>query len=291
MKLFSIILIFLTVLGCSDATNRDIDGIAPQNNSEVLSQDSIANKLPTLIFTWEVNFTSAEKDTLKEWIHEVNAAVCATLGVLPYDIHVNLMESNSGSRPVPFGFARRRDGKSQVHLYVNKGFTKADFLADWTAQHEFSHLYIPFLSKKSKWFTEGFATYLSRRVMIKQGYFTESSFNEMYRSKFAEAKPYYNSSTTNFVEVSDSLKNNHIYWAMYWGGASYFYVIDEKLQQEKNMRFEEVIQQYQLCCHNGSDKSLKDVIASFDEVIGETWFNDLMKLYRNEPAREVLRNF
>ncbi len=243
-----------------------------------------------LIWSWEGEFTTGEQEKVKDWITEVSEATNNTLGQYGFDVYVNIIRSNSKNRPVPFGFARRREGKNQVHLYVNPTATKDELLRDWTAQHEFSHLSIPFLGSKNKWFSEGFATFLSRQTMMDQGLYTQVEFDSLYHSKITEAKAYYNSSTKTFIEVSDSLLDNNVYSHMYWGSTTFLFTIDKRLRKERDIRFVDIMKEYQPLFRD-SDKSIKDVIRSFDKVIGEDWCWELMAVYRNNPSNVIMEDY
>jgi hypothetical protein len=243
-----------------------------------------------LIWTWEGDFTADEQEKLKTWITDVNAANSHTLGPNQFDIYVNFIRSESKNRPVPFGFASRKNGINQVNLYVNPSASAEELMEDWTAQHEFSHLSIPYLGSKHKWFSEGFATFLSRQTMMDQGFYTQTEFDSLYHRKISEAKEFYNSTTKTFIEVSDSLMQHYSYSHMYWGGSTFFFTLDKRLRDERSIRFVDIMKIYQLK-YRSEDRSIKDVIASFDRVIGESWCIDLMKIYRNEPSAIVMENY
>lgn len=234
------------------------------------------------------DFNQEEKTKLKAWIQEVYDATMITLGVYEFDVFVYFHRSESDYSPVPFGYTSRKEGDNQVHFYVNPTASLDELLEDWTAPHELSHLSVPFLGKPSKWFSEGFATFLSRQTMIEMGYYTDASFDSLYFSKIDDNRPAYLSSTKTFIEVSDSLVSKGRYGPMYWGGTSFFMTIDLRMRAEMNKRFIEIIQDYQSCCRL-TDKNLKQVISSFDKILGETWCRDLLDIYREQPSYEALK--
>ena len=78
---------------------------------------------------------------------------------------IHFFRSEKGN-PVSFGLAKALEAGRQAHFYVNPKASLGDLLSDWIAPHELSHLSIPFLEKKDKWFTEGFATFLSRQLLL-----------------------------------------------------------------------------------------------------------------------------
>lgn len=289
------ILLFLSLfmLLFSACTTRNENNAIPPENVDMRG-DFEPVETPALdydlIWAWDGDFTGDEKEKLKAWTTEISEATRRTLGQYQFDVYVTLIRSDAKNRPVPFGFTRRNDGINQVHLYVNPSASADELMNDWTAQHEFSHLSIPYLGTKHKWFSEGFATFLSRQTMMDQGFYTQNEFDALYHSKITEAKEYYNSSTKTFIEVSDSLLENHNYSHLYWGSSTFFFTIDKRLREERSMRFVDIMKEYQ-SKYRSDDKALIDVVHSFDKVIGETWCGDLMSIYRNQPAVVVMQNY
>ena len=241
-------------------------------------------------YHYENEFSDSEQLKLEIWMDEVYAATQATLGSCPFDVQVHFFASKHSSRPVSFGLAKRKDGINSVSLYVDPTASLEDLLADWTAPHELSHLSIPFLGKSSKWFSEGYATFLSRQIMMDMGYYTQESFDSLYTTRIKEAASDYASDELTFIERSNELAANHQYSSMYWGSASFLFVIDKRLRAEQDKRFTDILIDYQVCCRL-EDRNLKDVIQSFDQLIGDSWCNDLMAIYRNKSANEALKSF
>lgn len=261
-----------------------------ESDSSVESQSVPAVDF-VLHWNWVDDFSPAEQEKLQSWITEVYAATTQTMGQYPFDVSIYFHASQSGGdRAVTFGYVTFKEGKNQAHFYVNPVAEMDELLADWIAPHELSHLAIPFIGKKSKWFTEGFATFFSRQIMMEMGQLSQTEFDTLYYQKIAETKKYYNSTSKTFIEVSDSLLQHHIYGSMYWGSTSFFMTIDERLRKEKGCRFIHVLQEYQGCCRL-TDKSLQDVIASLDGIIGSPFCADLMSDYRNKPSTEVMNSF
>lgn len=276
---------FLLVACNSVSPEVDQPEIDNPSAEDVVSSAYGSNKI---YWNYETEFSLDEQVKLQTWILEVMDAVSSTLGYYPFDIHVFFHGSD---RDVPVAFGHTKRGKNQsVHFYVNPSFPLEDFNADWTAQHEISHLSIPFVGRNNSWFAEGFATYLSRQIMIEQGYFTEESFDEMYLSRIGECMKYYGSCTRTHVEVSDSLKESYNYGDMYWGSSSFFFTADSLLQETHDKKFREVVMLYQNT-NRLKDKSLKELIASLDAIIQDDLFTKLMWAYRNDPSCEVMKGY
>jgi len=269
------------VVGCS-APSEEIEVEEEDSNEEVTEVGDYK-----LFWYWEDDFKEAEQTKLKNWILDVDEATHAVLGTYPFDIHYHFHRSN-GNQVVSFGHTARNSLQG-VHFYVNSDFSEEEFHADWTAPHEISHLAIPFVGRNNKWFSEGFATYFSRQIMIEMGCLTQHQFDSMYFSKIQDKMVYYNSPST-FIEVSDSLQENSIYSAFYWGGSSFFLKLDRQLKKEHSTNFCNIIASYQ-SQNRMKDNSLRALIKSFDSILGEDIFSSLMKDYRSLPSREVMQEF
>lgn len=243
-----------------------------------------------LVYHFEDEFNEAEQVKLTNWIDQIYTATQKTLGVYPFDVHIHFYASTGSASPVSFGFARRNAGTSAVTFYVNPSASSDDLLGDWVAPHELSHLSIPFFGKSCKWFTEGYATFFSRQIMMDMGYYSQASFDSTYLSGIQIAAKVYDSDERTFIERSNELLDNHHYSSMYWGSASFLFTIDKKLRANQNRRFVDIIKEYQVCCRL-SDITLRDVIQSFDELIGEPWCSELMVVYRNKSANDALSEY
>ena len=231
---------------------------------------------------WEDSFSKTEKEKIIDWLNEVSSAVTETLGKYPFEINLYIHESESTREPVPWAHTVR--GKEQgVRFHVNPNFSLTEFKEDWTAQHEISHLSIPFVGKENMWFSEGYASYMQYQVMWQQGVLTTEEIKEKYRLKLKTNVPEYDSDES-FLEVSKQLKSRYNYPAVYWGGACFFVQADSLLRNEKNMSLNSVIRKYQKNGRN-SDEDLNDLITSLDKISNSTIFSDLLYAFQNGTAR------
>ena len=285
-RVFFLILLFI-LGGCESNSDQE------STNSPSDPKDGNGKMFPygahKVYWNWESKFSKKEQEKLKNWIHEVIMATNKTLGNYPFDLYVHFHRAKRDNQAVSFGHTSR--GKQQaVHFYVTPSYSLGDFLSDWKAPHEISHLSLPFVGDQNSWFSEGYATYMSRKIMIEMGYYTATEFDSIYRENIAETKLHYGSVTSTFAEVSDSLLDEHCYSIMYWGSASFFYTADKKLQQEYNTDLVSVIRAYQACCRLQDDK-LEDVIHSLDKIAEADIFTKLLSDYRSKPSIEVMKEF
>src|SRR5262245_24762273 len=97
---------------------------------------------------------------LRAWIGECLQATLTAYGRLPLPAaRVRIEPATRRDRsPVPWGQTLRRDDVS-VLLFVRADATPSELRADWTAVHELSHLFHPFLGDEGRWLAEGLASY------------------------------------------------------------------------------------------------------------------------------------
>ena len=209
-----------------------------------------------------------------------------TIGVFQFDVYI-FFHTSPRAEVVSFGKASRKNGINELHLYMNPSASLEDLMEDWVAPHEISHLAIPPTGKGTKWFSEGFATYFSRQVMIELGYYDQNSFDELYARKTRAAEREYLDFDGTFPEVSEKMTERYRYSTMYWGSAGFFWRLDSILRAEEALHLRTIVKAYQYQ-NRMTDRNLKSVIKSWDLLIGREMANDLMKQYRNESVQDLL---
>ena len=238
-----------------------------------------------IIYHWEDHFDKKEKEKITTWLNKTALATQQTVGNYPFDLHFYIHRSENAKEPVPWGNTERSEIQG-VTFHVNPDFSLEEFLHDWTAPHEISHLAIPFPGKSNRWFSEGFATYMQGQILIKMGEFTPEQIETKYQKKLSNCRPYYQSDSP-FIVVADSLKRNHHYPEMYWGSVTFFVNLDQHLQQTQGKSLNELLQEYQTCCRS-NDKNLNDLIHSFDRLTNDSYPSELLEAYRFGKARDVI---
>lgn len=242
-----------------------------------------------IIWHWVDDFAENEQEKLKDWLRVITKVTKQTIGIYQFDVHYYFYRSN-GNEPVPFAHTRRSGNKQSVHFYVNPKYTLQEFVGDWTAQHEISHLSIPFVGKKNMWFSEGYATYLSRKIMITQDIYTSDEFDSLYYNRIGGDKYIFNYGELTIPRLCDKLKKAHHYPAIYYAGCSYFYRIDKLLIDSHHTELIDVVAKYQKQ-NRLLDQGLSDVIKSFDEIVGSPVFSELFFDYSNNPSSQTLSYF
>ena len=225
---------------------------------------------------WQHRFTPAEQQKLSLWLKQASAATTELLGPYPFTMQFYLY-SRPALEPVPWANTWR-DSTQQVHFYVAAGFSLEQFLQDWTAYHEISHLALPFLGKEHAWFAEGFASFMQYQVMQRAGLI--ASAKDAIAAKFGAHKSRY-ASSESLRDNATRLLAQRRYAAGYWAGAQYFVVADKLLQEQQKPELATLIKQYQQCCRL-RDNSLTQVIISLDKLSDSKLFSELLQRFSEQ---------
>jgi len=274
--LFSLV-ILISVFSCNSNSDKA---------QSIVVADTVSYSSQKITWKWEGDFSAEEQKKMKEWITFVSDCAQKVLGRFPFDLNYHFHRADGIDYAVGFGYTRRTSTYQSAHFDVNPIYPMEDFMNDWIAPHEISHLALPRLDQKDKWFFEGFATYLSRKVMIEMGTITEAEADSTARARIANIKYAYESNS-NFVFVADSMILQYGYTELYWGGGSYFHKIDRKLKQENKISLVDVLKYFQMWRHQ-PDLELNEVIDAFDRISQSTVFSDLCRDYTTLPARGIL---
>jgi hypothetical protein len=257
--------------------------IFPQTEHYIGDEPAInisTKPLANVIWHWEDSFAESETHQIKNWLATVNKAVIQTLGNYPFKTHFYIHRSTRGDEPVPWANTTR--GKKQgVHFHINMDYPLNEFLNDWTAQHEISHLSIPFVGSENSWFSEGYATFMQYQIMKAQGVFTESEIQEKYLNRVADCKSSYQTNLT-FPEAADSLKGVWNYPDMYWGGVSFFWTLNQEYQKQ-NRSLNDVVKAYVNCCRV-NESTPKELCEAFDKITQSEIATKLLDQYETQPA-------
>ena len=241
----------------------------------------ISRPLANTVWHWEDDFTNQETYQIKNWLAKVNKAVISTLGNYPFKTHFYIHRSTKGNEPVPWAHTSRSK-KQGVHFHISMDYNEDEFLKDWTAPHEISHLSIPFVGSENSWFSEGYATFMQYQIMETQGVLTALEVEDKYVSRVSECKASYQTNLP-FPEASDSLKKVWNYPDMYWGGVSFFWKLDKAYQRSIGKRLTSVIKMYVNCCRV-NESSPRELCNKLDELTETKLASNLLTQYETEPS-------
>jgi len=267
--------VFLLMVGCN-------------NNTEAIALE-IPEKKQLISFVYEDEFSPEEKVKLEEWINVTSTTAQKVLGEYPFDISYHFHRSENSETPCSFGHTARTDSTHAAHFYVDPTYSLKALKADWVAPHEISHLALPRLPKSNLWFYEGFATYMSRQVMIETGIYTPAQVDSINHARISAVTDRFE--TTAFLPaVADSLIANHYYPSVYWIGASFFDQADQRLKAAAKIPLVDILKEFQSCCHVPK-MTIGQVVADWDKISESNILSELFTYYTTTPCNQLLVSY
>ena len=244
----------------------------------------VSNAQSKLIYTWEDEFSEAEKEKVQTWLGATYKAVQSKIGEYPFDVylHIHLKEGKGESCPWANTW---RYPKQQIFFHIDPSYSLEDFMNDWTAPHEMSHLAIPYIGEKEAWYAEGFASFMQYQIMMEMSVMTKAEADSAYHAKFSGVEKYYqNKNSIGPIAVEKREERN--FKAMYWGGANLFFQWNEQLLKINNQDLCSLFPSYLDCCRKKA-RGVDGVTNSLDEVIGYTIGTDLLHQFREGQSKST----
>jgi hypothetical protein len=185
---------------------------------------------------------------------------------------------------VPFGHVIR-DGGTAVQFFVDPSRPAAEFLADWTAPHEFSHLLLPYVGAEAKWIAEGLASYYQNVLMARAGTYDEARAWAKLVAGFGRGEH-----SVPALSLEDAMPVGGWDGIMktYWGGAAVFLLADLELRQRSAGAFalDDALAGLAACClPSARTWSAPELFATLDEQSPHAVF---VPLYERHHAARTL---
>jgi len=210
---------------------------------------------------------AARADRLQAWLAECARAQLSAFGRFPLreaTVRVRLVPRRGRDpSPVPWGQTVREDGVS-VLLFVRDDAGEEELRADWTAVHELSHLFHPYLGDSGRWLAEGLASYYQNVLRARAGLLDGEEAWRRLDGGFRRGR-----------EVGAGPRMDAIGWQrgstmrIYWGGAAFWLDADLALRREHGRSLDQVLAAYSRCCLREDSRSAPDAfIAALDRAGG-----------------------
>ncbi len=217
---------------------------------------------------------------LHRWIRETASQATTVSGRFPLRtayVRVQQIDSRNAS-PVPWG-QTRREGQAGVLLYVRRDADYEALRSDWTAVHEFSHLFHPYLGERGRWLAEGLASYFQNRLRARAGILTQHQAWQRLDAGFRRG-----AAATAGTPLDTMGRARGGTMRVYWAGAAYWLQADLALHHQ-GTTLDAVLDGYAHCCLQGTASvAPQDFILALDRVSGG---DALLSLYRRHANARV----
>lgn len=219
----------------------------------------------------------ARADELQDWLAECARAARTASGRFPLSraqVRIRLVPRRGADpSPVPWGQTVRDDGVA-VLLYVREDASVAELREDWTAVHELSHLFHPYLGSEGRWLAEGLASYYQNVSRARAGMLDADEAWRRLEGGFQRGR-----------RVGAGPRMDEIGWSrgstmrIYWAGAAFWLEADLALRR-RGGDLDRVLARYSQCCLVGDEHvPPKAFIAALDRVGGDGVFAGLYARY------------
>lgn len=229
---------------------------------------------------WQDRFSEREKTKLRTWLTYTAESASLINGVFPVEeANIHLHKINRGKGPVPWAHTVRTGTPEGVVFHVNPRKSLRSFKQDWTATHEFSHLYLPYVGRKDIWLSEGFASYYQHLLMMRQGTLSIPAGWQKIKDGFdrGAADPH---KLGTLKETSMLMRENRAFKRVYWTGALYFLEIDIALR-EQGLSLDEVVSGFQACRRfQPGPWTGARLVAELDRAAGTSIFSEKFRDYQ-----------
>jgi hypothetical protein len=215
---------------------------------------------------------------IENWVQSAARNVASLHGRFPVEaLQVVVAPAGHGKGPVPWAYVARGGGPS-VHFFINPAYSAADFRRDWSATHEMSHLFLPYVAARDTWLAEGLPTYLQYVLMARAGVLEErEAWSRMIVGLQRAAKV---GPGVTLAQASQRAGIGGIYQRVYWGGASLFLEADLRLraQSEGRQSVDTALDGIARCCLAEHRRwQAAELLQAMDRATGTTLFSDLAR--------------
>lgn len=215
---------------------------------------------------------------LQRWLAEAADATLTAFGRYPLrraQVRIRQIDSRDPS-PVPWGQTERGDGVA-VLLFVRRDASLAQLRADWTAVHELSHLFHPYLGRDGRWMAEGLASYYQNVLRARAGLLTPDQAWRQLDAGFGRGRRLGPGAALDELGRGGTMR-------VYWAGAAYWLEADLALRRERGLDLDTVLSRYARCCLDAAaddmDEASPQAFADeLDRLGGDGVFARLYRRY------------
>lgn len=274
--------VILLALGAAGNASGGARASAPNDRAETRAPGALLRLGGATLRTEIVGDVSNERRALlQRWVAECAQAALAAFGRFPLPeatVRVEQVRRTSAS-PVPWGQTSRRESVA-VLLYVRENASLDELRADWTAVHELSHLFHPYLGDDGRWLAEGLASYYQNVLRARVGLLEPEEAWRRLDAGFGRG-----SREDSGLPLTELARRHRGTMRVYWAGAAYWLEADLVLRREHGSSLDAVLSQYARCCLRGTREVAPErFVAQLDAIAGNAVFVPLYRRYAQSAA-------
>lgn len=222
------------------------------------------------------------------WIEETITTVTSVHGQLP-QLQPQVLLVPIGKRPEAVVMAHvMRGGGLSVEFFIDETRPLDEFTNDWTATHEFSHMLVPYVSRRDRWLSEGLASYYQNVLRARNGRLSETQAWQKLYEGFQRGE----NGTHGGSLAQATRKGRSSTMRIYWSGAALMLMADTQLRESSggHQSLDTALKSLSACCmKNGKTWRARELFTRLDSLTQTAIFTQLYDRYVHEGGFPDLR--
>lgn len=228
----------------------------------------------------------ADIEAMRAWIQDAAMSVAGVHGRFPVPSpQILVMPGARAQEPTPWAYVLR-GGQAAAHFFVNQRRPLRDYIEDWTAPHELSHLLLPYVASHDAWLSEGMATYYQYVIRARSGAISPEDAWQRMHAGFKRGRDFAAKGMT-LEQATVRMFRDGGYMRVYWSGAAILMLADVELRRRSDNRqsLDTVLAQFAGCCLDPEPEwTARQVFEKFDELSGTDVFRKLYDAHVQSTA-------
>lgn len=221
------------------------------------------------------------KDEILLWLAENSHATQTLFGEAPLKkSQVLVAPLGPKGGPVPWGEVQR-GGYPTVHFFIDETRPIKQFMADWTASHELSHLFLPKIHWRDRWMSEGIASYYQNVLRARSGMLSQETAWQKLKQGFTRGRK---------AQDHRPLRNARKVMHLYWGGVGFYFLADLRLR-EQGKSLDQTMKRFKDCCLPSEQSwTAEELTTKLDELSQTSIFTSLLEKEATESRFPISEN-
>lgn len=217
---------------------------------------------------------------VRDWLTHAATTVTTLYGRFPVgSVQIVVVPNARGNEPVPSAYVLR-GGMPAVYFFINQRKPLSDFLTDWTAVHELSHLLLPFVRPEDAWLSEGLASYYENVLRARSGTIPASEAWQRLHTGFRRGMRSLPGAT--LTQATERMHRDGSFMRVYWEGAAIMLLADQRLRSRTGgeQSLDRALSRLHECCLSSEvGWTARELFARLDQLTGTNVFVQLYEEY------------
>ena len=235
------------------------------------------------------NLSASQRVKIRQWIKQTVDPVISVYGYFPQP-QPQVLVVRIGARDEAVVTAHViRGGGLAVVFYIDETRPLQEFMDDWTATHEFSHMLVPYVSSRDRWLSEGLASYYQNVLRARDGRLSETQAWQKLYDGFKRGEN--GTFGGSLAQVTRNGRGSTM--RVYWSGAALMLMADMQLRKTSDGRqsLDTALKSLSACCMaNGKTWRARELFERLDELTGTDILKGLYQKHVHEHGFPDMRS-